>query len=62
MADEEFADASDTVISDNVTVEGIKVANLAQELFFQNKYAEAWEMVRPHSTKSKGCTANCLSR
>ena len=62
MADDEFADASDTVISDNVTVEGIKVANLAQELFFQNKYSEAWEMVRPHSTKSTGCTVNCLSR
>ena len=52
MADEEFEDAHDTITGDDIISVGIKTASLAQDLFFQNKYEEAYELVEPHAQKS----------
>ena len=52
MADDEFVDASDTVIGDNDMINGIRAATLAQDLFFQNKYEDAYATVEPYASNS----------
>lgn len=47
MDDDDFHDASDVVVSENEMEADIRTANLAQHLFFQNKFEEARDLVNP---------------
>ena len=47
MDDDDFFDANDEIVDENEMVGDIATANLAQQLFMQNKFEESKELVNP---------------